>query len=67
MNNKEGNSKKSGPRQLVQVRISQNLPCRSAKGQKSKITTKVADIATDKVEKKPSTKETESKRRNSFE
>jgi 23S rRNA pseudouridine2605 synthase len=56
MNNKEGNNKSSGGRanSSDHIQISQNLPCRSAlKGlKKVKVTTKVAEVTTDK-EKKP--------------
>ncbi|MBG6062226.1 23S rRNA pseudouridine2605 synthase [Flavobacterium sp. CG_9.1] len=57
MNNKEGNNKKSGPR-AASSRPSSNKPKpamqKRAQGPKKvKVTTKVADIATDKVEKKP--------------
>ncbi|MFV8336370.1 pseudouridine synthase [Flavobacterium sp. RSP29] len=57
MNNKEGNNKKSGPR-AVSSRPSSNKPKpamqKRAQGPKKvKVNTKVADIATDKVEKKP--------------
>ena len=56
MNNKEGNSKKSGPR-ATSSRPSSNKPKpamqKRAQGPKKvKVNTKVADIATDKVEKK---------------
>ena len=57
MNNKEGNNKKSGPR-AVSSRPSSNKPKpamqKRAQGPKKvKVNIKVADIATDKVEKKP--------------
>nr|WP_314898329.1 pseudouridine synthase [uncultured Flavobacterium sp.] len=57
MNNKEGNNKKSGPR-ANSSRPSSNKPKpamqKRAQGPKKvKVNTKVADIATDKVEKKP--------------
>ena len=57
MNNKEGNNKKSGPR-ANSSRPNSNKPKpamqKRAQGPKKvKVTTKVADIATDKVEKKP--------------
>ena len=57
MNNKEGNNKKSGPR-APSSRPSSNKPKpamqKRAQGPKKvKVNTKVADIATDKVEKKP--------------
>ena len=57
MNNKEGNNKKSGAR-ANSSRPSSNKPKpamqKRAQGPKKvKVTTKVADIATDKVEKKP--------------
>ncbi|MFV5687114.1 pseudouridine synthase [Flavobacterium sp. ZT3R25] len=57
MNNKEGNNKKSGPR-ANSSRPSSNKPKpamqKRAQGPKKvKVVTKVADIATDKVEKKP--------------
>ncbi|MDO8316626.1 MAG: rRNA pseudouridine synthase, partial [Flavobacterium sp.] len=57
MNNKEGNNKKSGPR-AASSRPSSNKPKpamqKRAQGPKKvKVNTKVADIATDKVEKKP--------------
>ena len=56
MNNKEGNSKKSGPR-ATSSRPSSNKPKpamqkRAQGSKKVKVNTKVADIATDKVEKK---------------
>ena len=57
MNNKEGNNMKSGPR-AASSRPSSNKPKpamqKRAQGPKKvKVNTKVADIATDKVEKKP--------------
>ena len=57
MNNKEGNNKRSGARP-TSSRPSSNKPKpamqKRAQGPKKvKITTKVADVATDKVEKKP--------------
>jgi 23S rRNA pseudouridine2605 synthase len=53
MNNKEGNNSGGRANSSDHIQISQNLPCRSAQGPKKvKVTTKVAEVTTDKVEKK---------------
>jgi 23S rRNA pseudouridine2605 synthase len=53
MNNKEGNNKKSGARPTSSRPSSNKKPAmQKGKGKKVKINTKVAEVVTDKVEKK---------------
>jgi 23S rRNA pseudouridine2605 synthase len=58
MNNKEGNNKKAvlDQRVLDLAQISQNLRCKKAQGPKKvKINTKVAEVVSDKGEKRSGT------------